>query len=171
MDGRIGVNSGDGIGSTFWFEVAMETGQSRAIEKEEDDDELPATSAIAGAHILVAEDIMTNQLIVSAMLERMGCEVDMVSDGSEAVRSIGQRSYDAVLMDVSMPEMDGLEATRIIRTRDDEHANVPIIGVTAYAFDEDREKILAAGMNDLIPKRCRGQPSIRPFVSRSVTFA
>lgn len=152
MDGRIGVNSEDGVGSTFWFDVAMETGQSRAIEKEEDDDELPATSVIAGAHILVAEDIITNQLIVSAMLERMGCDVDMVSDGSEAVRSVGQRAYDAVLMDVSMPEMDGLEATRIIRARDDERADVPIIGVTAYAFDEDREKILAAGMNDLIPK-------------------
>ena len=152
MDGRIGVNSEDGSGSTFWFEVAMETAQSRVIEKEEDDDDIPSTSAIAGAHILVAEDIITNQLIITAMLERIGCDVDIVSDGTEAVQSIGQRAYDAVLMDVSMPEMDGLEATRIIRARDDERAHIPIIGVTAYAFDEDREKILAAGMNDLIPK-------------------
>ena len=118
----------------------------------DDDDDLPATSAIAGAHILVAEDIITNQLIISAMLERMDCDVDMVSDGTEAVRSVSQRAYDAVLMDVSMPEMDGLEATRIIRARDDERASIPIIGVTAYAFDEDREKMLAAGMDDLIPK-------------------
>lgn len=150
MDGQIGVCSEEGIGSAFWFDVAMETGQSQVIVK--DDDDLPATSVIAGSHILVAEDIVTNQLIISAMLERMGCDVDMVSDGTEAVRSVGQRAYDAVLMDVSMPEMDGLEATKIIRARDDERASIPIIGVTAYAFDEDREKILAAGMDELIPK-------------------
>jgi len=152
MDGRIGVYSEQGIGSTFWFEVALQEGQPRTILKDDDDDELPAMSAIAGSHILVAEDIITNQLIIAAMLERMGCDVDMVSDGAEAVRNMAQRVYDAVLMDVSMPEMDGLEATRIIRARDDERASIPIIGVTAYAFDEDREKILAAGMNDLIPK-------------------
>ena len=152
MDGRIGVSSEEGIGSTFWFEAALQEGQPRAILKDDDDDELPATSAIAGSHILVAEDIITNQLIITAMLERMGCDVDMVSDGVEAVRSMTRRTYDAVLMDVSMPEMDGLEATRIIRARDDERASIPIIGVTAYAFDEDREKILGAGMNDLIPK-------------------
>ena len=152
MDGRIGVYSEEGVGSTFWFEVAMKAGQSHAIAREEDEDDLPATSAIAGAHVLVAEDIITNQLIITAMLERMGCDVDMVSDGTEAVRSVGQRVYDAILMDVSMPEMDGLEATRIIRARDDERAYIPIIGVTAYAFDEDRETMLGAGMDDLIPK-------------------
>ncbi len=152
MGGRIGVHSEEGIGSTFWFEVAMETGQSRLVPTEENDDHLPVTSAIAGTHILVAEDVATNQLIVADMLERMGCTVDVVSDGTEAVRSLDQRSYDAILMDVSMPEMDGVEATKIVRARDDEHAATPIIGVTAYAFDEDREKLLAAGMNDVVSK-------------------
>ena len=152
MDGRIGVFSEKDKGSTFWFEVALQKGQHWAILKDDDVDELPATSAIAGVHILVAEDIITNQLIITAMLERMGCDVDVVSDGSEAVRSMTLRSYDAVLMDVSMPEMDGLEATRIVRASGDENASVPIIGVTAYAFDEDREKILAAGMDEVIPK-------------------
>ena len=152
MDGRIGVVSEEDIGATFWFEVALQKGQDRKILKDDDDDDLPGTSAIAGVHILVAEDIITNQLIITAMLERMGCDVDVVSDGAEAVRSIMQRSYDAVLMDVSMPEMDGLEATKIVRANGDESASVPIIGVTAYAFDEDREKILAAGMDELISK-------------------
>jgi PAS domain S-box-containing protein len=151
MDGRIGVVSEEDIGATFWFEVALQKGQDRKILKDDDDD-LPATSAIAGVHILVAEDIITNQLIITAMLERMGCDVDVVSGGAEAVRSIMQRSYDAVLMDVSMPEMDGLEATKVVRASGDESASVPIIGVTAYAFDEDREKILAAGMDELISK-------------------
>ena len=152
MDGRIGVESEEGRGSNFWFEVALKEGQAHAIEKDGNDDDLPATSAIAGSQILVAEDIITNQVIITAMLERMGCDVDVVSDGAEAVQSLAQRAYDAILMDVSMPEMDGLQATTIIRARDDERASTPIIGVTAYAFDEDREKILAAGMNELIPK-------------------
>jgi CheY-like chemotaxis protein len=152
MGGRIGIISEEDRGATFWFEVALQKGQDRKILKDDDDDDLPGTSAIAGVHILVAEDIITNQLIITAMLERMGCDVDVVSGGAEAVQSIMQCPYDAVLMDVSMPEMDGLEATKVVRASGDESASVPIIGVTAYAFDEDREKILAAGMDELISK-------------------
>jgi len=151
MGGRIDLISEHGKGSTFWFDLALRRGAENSVT-EDADETLPEISDVANARILVAEDNRTNQLVVTAMLERMGCLVDVVADGAEALRSISQCRYDAILMDVSMPELDGIETTRIIRARHGEVASVPIIGLTAYALDEDREKVLAAGMNDFVAK-------------------
>lgn len=165
MGGRIGLESEQGRGSTFWFDVALQHAEASSVPDEGDEELLPLISAIAGARVLVAEDNLTNQLVVTSVLERMGCQVDVVANGAEAIESVSERGYDAVIMDLSMPEMDGLAATKVIRARSDERATTPIIGLTAYALDEDREKALAAGMNDFVPKPIARAVLYRALVS------
>ncbi|MBY0422624.1 MAG: response regulator, partial [Parvularculaceae bacterium] len=103
--------------------------------------------------VLVAEDNVVNQMVIAAMLEALGCEIRMASDGVEAVKAFESFRPDVVLMDISMPDMDGAEACR--RIRDIERAKggrTPIIGVTAHAMKEDRQRCLDAGMDDHLPK-------------------
>jgi CheY-like chemotaxis protein len=102
--------------------------------------------------ILLAEDNHVNQLLAVAMLGKEGHRVDVANNGIEAVKAIEKIPYDVVLMDVQMPEMDGVEATSKIRTLPGENANIPIIALTANAMRGDREKYLAAGMNDYVSK-------------------
>ena len=105
-----------------------------------------------GLHILLVEDNIINRNVALKLLEKLGCHTEAVPNGSEAIKVLEQTSYDLVLMDIQMPVMDGLEATRIIR---DEKSKVkihdiPIIAMTARTMNGDREKCLLAGMNDFI---------------------
>ncbi|HZT88979.1 MAG TPA: response regulator, partial [Stellaceae bacterium] len=94
-----------------------------------------------------------NQLVIRKMLEKLGCRVDLVGDGAAAVAALRQSPYDIVFMDVQMPELDGLAATRAIRALDPaERRNVRIVALTANAFDDDHRRCLAAGMNDFLAK-------------------
>jgi CheY-like chemotaxis protein len=107
-----------------------------------------------GARILVAEDNIVNQEVALGILRKLGARADAVADGAEVLEALRTIPYDLVLMDVQMPEMDGLEATRIIR---DSHSavhnhQIPIIAMTAAAMQGDRERCLDAGMNDYITK-------------------
>lgn len=95
---------------------------------------------------------MTNQLVFRTMIEAAGCTVDTAGNGLEALKAIEQHAYDVVLMDVAMPEMDGLEATRRIRKMAAPHCNIPIIALTAYALAEDQARCLAAGMEKVLTK-------------------
>ncbi len=104
--------------------------------------------------ILLAEDNAVNQKLALRLLERMGYRADVVGDGVEAVAALDDRTYDVVLMDVQMPELDGLEATRQIRSRWPDR-RVRIIAMTANAMAEDREACLAAGMDDYVSKPIR----------------
>ncbi|WP_411819972.1 response regulator [Hyphococcus formosus] len=103
--------------------------------------------------VLVAEDNIVNQMVIKAMLEELKCDVDLVSNGLIAVEKFTEEQPDIVLMDMSMPEMDGVEATgEILKIQNDLGVSIPIIGVTAHAMREDRKRCLDAGMNDYTPK-------------------
>ncbi len=102
--------------------------------------------------VLVAEDNPINQKIVRIMLQKAGCEVLAVDDGNMAVEAVQSNPFDLVLMDLHMPQLDGLQATRRIRDLTSRVREVPIIALTASAFSDDRDRCLAAGMNDFITK-------------------
>jgi signal transduction histidine kinase/DNA-binding response OmpR family regulator len=105
------------------------------------------------ARVLIADDNIVNQKIAARMLEKLGCRVDIVANGHEAVSALANRSYDVVFMDCEMPEMDGFAATAAIRARERPHERrLPIVAMTANAMPGDRERCLAAGMDDYVGK-------------------
>ncbi|MBF0460120.1 MAG: response regulator [Magnetococcales bacterium] len=110
-----------------------------------------AAQKLRGTHLLLVEDNLLNQELVVDLLQNAGVRVDVASDGAEAVAKVAQGAYDGVLMDCQMPVMDGFEATRTIR-QDGRFADLPILAMTANAMAGDREKCLAAGMNDHMTK-------------------
>ena len=114
--------------------------------------ESSAVKALRGAHILVAEDNETNQEVARGILEMVGIVVQIANNGREAVAALRTNRFDAVLMDVQMPEMDGYEATRAIRAAEKDYRTIPVIAMTAHAMTGDREKSMEAGMNDHITK-------------------
>jgi CheY-like chemotaxis protein len=104
--------------------------------------------------VLLAEDDAVNQMVVEAMLTRLGCEVEVAEDGAAACTAAARGHYDMILMDCHMPVMDGFEATRQIRDHEVQRhgARTPIVALTADALEGDRERCLAAGMDDYITK-------------------
>jgi signal transduction histidine kinase/CheY-like chemotaxis protein len=147
MGGQIGVQSTPGQGSSFWFTVTLPRG-SAEVSVEPTHLEAP----MAPLRILVAEDNRLNQQVALGLLERQGHRVDLVADGRAAVEAAAARRYDVVLMDVHMPGMDGLEATRQIRRLDGERGRVPIIALTASVMPGETAQCLAAGMDAQLAK-------------------
>ena len=152
MGGEIGVYSSPGQGSRFWFTIRLATARGRKAEAEAGAEAESMQSVRKGLRILLAEDNHVNQKVVTAMLIGGGHAVDVVGNGIEAVEAVCARAYDVVLMDIRMPEMDGIMATRRIRELDGEQARIPIIALTANAMKGDREKYLNAGMTDYMSK-------------------
>jgi CheY-like chemotaxis protein len=115
---------------------------------------LPPSSPLAGchAHILLAEDNITNQQVALGLLRKFGLRADAVANGAEAVTALQQIPYDLILMDVQMPRMDGLEATRRIRAAGGPNSATPIVALTADIFPETRERCAAAGVQDFLTK-------------------
>ncbi|RTL02819.1 MAG: response regulator, partial [Neisseriaceae bacterium] len=113
---------------------------------------LKESIAAAKPRILLVEDNLVNQKVAVLMLERLGCRVDIANNGREALHAAGSNHYDLVLMDCQMPEMDGFEATRRIRQLPEQGRRLPIVALTANAFEEDRHQALAAGMDDFVTK-------------------
>ncbi len=151
MKGSIDVDSVKGIGSRFYFDVNLGVPQiDSQIQKISN---LKPTAPLQG-HILIAEDNLVNQKVVSEMLSTMGCTSRVVDNGSAAIASLLTEQFDLVLMDAQMPVMDGYEATRLIRKGQagDDNRTIPILATTANAIKGDIELCLEAGMNDYISK-------------------
>ncbi len=160
MGGNIEVDSQRGCGSTFAFTASLPAAASTSLEPPASSHQprvrrqsLPSQRALSGSpKVLVVEDNPVNQKVTMLMLERLGATPSVASDGFEALAAIEQATYDLVLMDCHMPEMDGFEATARVRRLDGDRGQVPIIALTASATAQDRERCLEAGMDDFLGK-------------------
>lgn len=152
MNGRVGVNSKLNKGSTFWIEVPWQYQQKSNINTKESEPEHAERKTQQPLSILVAEDSLINAKVISAFLEEAGHTVTHVENGSLAVMQLLNNTYDLVIMDMRMPEMDGLEATRKWRQYEKGKKQTPIIALTANATPEDQQACLNAGMNKFLTK-------------------
>ncbi|MDR2892103.1 MAG: response regulator [Deltaproteobacteria bacterium] len=155
MGGAISVTSVEGRGSNFYFHVLLEPADlaGKAMERLEAQNRLWEQARYDGCKFLLVEDNLINQEIALSILDELGAETDIANNGAEGVRAFLAKDYDLILMDVRMPVLDGLEATRTIRASGKHDAlAVPIVAMTANALREDRESSAQAGMNGHVAK-------------------
>ena len=146
MDGEVGFTSCEDEGSTFWFEIAADCADPPSATNSE------SAPALEGLKVLLVEDNPTNRLVASKILQAMGVEVDMAENGSLGVDAVMAGDFDLILMDVQMPVMDGLEATRRIRALEGAKGTIPILGLTANAMAHQKRSYLSIGMNGVVAK-------------------
>jgi two-component system, sensor histidine kinase len=159
LGGEIGVNSVVGAGSEFWFSVAFATAETPAVKGS------PKNNKIReNIKILYAEDNLVNQQVTLLLLKNAGVKCDVANDGKKAFEMFQKNNYDLILMDMQMPEYDGIESTKKIREYEEKYGNGKpafIVAVTANAMQEDRQKCFSAGMNDFLTKPFTAEELIR----------
>ena len=152
MGGRIQLDSIPGQGNCFHFQIPVAIAESIAEQNVPPDIPVDIGVTPRSLHILLAEDNAVNQKLTVRLLEKRGHSVVAVNNGREAVDRVDRERFDVVLMDVSMPEMDGLEATAILRSRNLGNGHIPIVAMTGHALIGDREMCLRAGMDGYVSK-------------------
>ena len=161
MDGDIWVESESGSGSTFYFTIRLKTATQNAVRqvlgKGLESAALSFETPVTPLHILLAEDFEVNRKLLEPFLAQHGHDVTSVENGEQALEMLSRQPFDMVLMDIKMPVMDGIEATRRIRQHTDvDIAGIPVIALTAHAIKGDRERFLAASMDEYITKPIHG---------------
>jgi two-component system, sensor histidine kinase len=172
MNGTIGVSSVPGAGATFRFSLTLPWSDKLVLDQRTDRvgaDDLKTRIAALGRplRVLIAEDDATNRMVVLKMLREFAVETRIATDGVQAVQAAAEAEYDLVLMDVRMPEMDGLAATRAIRARGGSLTALPIIALTANAFADDIKQCREAGMTDFLAKPLR-KPAMVAAILRAI---
>jgi two-component system sensor histidine kinase/response regulator len=170
MNGRIGVADRPGGGAIFWFEVTLPRASPIDADQPGSSSTDESSPPSVSGRILLAEDNRVNIEVATLILEVAGYTVDVARDGVEAVAAVRRRAYDLILMDVQMPELDGLSATREIRAFEGDGKRVPIVAMTASAMAGDQRRCLEAGMDDYVSKPI-APAKLRETVARWITAA
>ncbi|WP_445228439.1 ATP-binding response regulator [Cyanothece sp. BG0011] len=155
MNGEIGLNSTVGDGSTFWLKIPFALGdgsrRTQTGERNDPDQDLSAT-APTSVRILLVEDYEDNRILMLMLLETLGYQADWVTNGQEFLDKTEEQEYDIVFLDCQMPVLDGYEAIKRFRQREEPGSHTVVIGLTAHAMEGDRQKCLDAGMDDYLSK-------------------
>jgi hypothetical protein len=158
MNGNIGVETKLGEGSTFWFTFEAKDSKRSQDSKLHSDATISISKSFTqfSPRILIVDDNSVNQLVAGEILRKSGCTIEVAGNGLEAIEKVKGNSYDLIFMDIQMPQMDGVTATREIRKLKIDNLP-PIVAMTAYSMREDKEKFLLSGMDDYVSKPIKAE--------------